>query len=54
MTTVIAALTVCHLDTRLALFTVVILGGLQMLFGVLRQGQYINPDALHRNFWLRL
>lgn len=44
ITTVIAALVARHPDTGLALaFTVVILGGLfQILFGVLRLGQYIT------------
>ena len=44
MTTVIAALVARHPDTGLALaFTVVMLGGLfQILFGVLRLGQYIT------------
>ncbi|MGI0483863.1 SulP family inorganic anion transporter [Pantanalinema rosaneae CENA516] len=44
MTTVIAALVSRHPDTGLALaFTVVMLGGLfQILFGVLRLGQYIT------------
>ncbi len=44
MTTVIAALVARHPDTGLALaFTVVMLGGLfQILFGVMRLGQYIT------------